>query len=200
MELLQLLWQHRIIHFDFDKGFQWSSGVQAPMYVDTRLLLSFPDVRSMVLRFFSAAITQEITHVAAVATGAIAWGALLSHTLEKPFFYVRKQPKSHGKQQRIEGLCPKEAKIILVEDVLSTGQSALEALKAIEEQHAKVQQTLCIFSYGLAPKALNPTPLVDFFQLTAFLQKEKILTFEEINRLLSWYTNLNHHKSYETYK
>lgn len=139
-----------------DKPFTWASGLRSPIYCDNRLLLSHPDIRTSVIDLMVKVIKdfEFFDTVAGVATAGIAHGALLADRLKMPFAYVRSKPKDHGKENLIEGEIKNNAKVLVVEDLISTGGSSLQAVDAVRKVPAEVVGVLGIFQYGL-PAAKN---------------------------------------------
>lgn len=133
-----------------EKPFLWASGWHSPIYCDNRKLLSYPSIRKDIIAAFVSVITENFKNVdiiAGVATGAIAWGALVAEKLDKPFIYVRPKPKDHGLGAQVEGDLPKGAKVVVIEDLISTGKSSLSAVDALEKNGAIVDGMVAIFSY-----------------------------------------------------
>ncbi len=129
--------------------FTWASGIKSPIYCDNRLILSFPEVRDFVISaFVEKAQKLDFDIVAGVATAGIPHGALLADRLKKPFIYVREKAKSHGRQNQIEGILTEGAKVLVVEDLISTGGSSLKAVEAVREAGGNVISVLAIFTYG----------------------------------------------------
>lgn len=130
--------------------FTWASGWHSPIYCDNRRILSDPQLRSKVASWLSEDARKfypEAEVVAGVATGAIAHGALAADRLGKPFVYVRPKPKDHGTGSQIEGVLPEGAKVVVIEDLISTGMSSLAAVKALREAGAEVCGMVAIFTY-----------------------------------------------------
>ena len=131
--------------------FTWASGWKSPIYTDNRKTLGFADVRSFVKLELCHAIQQyfpEAEAVAGVATGAIAQGALVADELGLPYAYVRPKPKDHGMGNQVEGELKKGAKVIVVEDLISTGGSSLKAVAALREYGVEVIGMVASFTYG----------------------------------------------------
>ena len=131
--------------------FTWASGWKSPFYCDNRKTLSFHDVRSFVKLELVHAILEnfpEATAVAGVATGAIAQGMLVADELALPYAYVRPKPKDHGMKNQIEGELPAGAKVIVVEDLISTGGSSLKAVAALREAGFEVVGMVASYTYG----------------------------------------------------
>jgi orotate phosphoribosyltransferase len=151
-ETAKLLLQIKAIKLNPQEPFTWSSGMKSPIYCDNRIVLSYPTVRN----HFKVSMAKQIEDIfgkpeviAGVATGAIGLGALVAEELGLPFIYVRPQPKSHGRKNKIEGFIEPHKNVVVVEDLISTGASSLNAVKALEkESKAKVKGLISIFSYG----------------------------------------------------
>jgi orotate phosphoribosyltransferase len=149
-EVAEKLLQINAVKLNPQNPFTWASGIQSPIYCDNRLVLSFPAVRSFVIQAFveKSAAFGAFDIVAGVATAGIPHGALLADRLEKPFIYVREKAKSHGRQNQIEGNIWAGAKVLLIEDLISTGGSSLKAVETLREAGCEVVGILAIFSYG----------------------------------------------------
>ncbi len=134
-----------------EKPFTWASGWLSPIYCDNRKILSYPEIRENVCRWMADIIMKQypdVEVIAGVATGAIAHGYLVAHLLGKPFCYVRPKPKDHGTGSQIEGLLEPGAKVVIVEDLISTGMSSLAANNALVNAGANVLGMVAIFSYN----------------------------------------------------
>ncbi|MFW6042983.1 MAG: orotate phosphoribosyltransferase [Marinilabiliaceae bacterium] len=131
--------------------FTWASGWLSPIYCDNRKTLSCPDVRTFIKIQFARRVMErwpQADVIAGVATGAIAQGAMVADELGKPFVYVRSSPKSHGLENLVEGELAPGSKVVVIEDLISTGGSSLKAVEALRKQGAEVLGMLAIFSYG----------------------------------------------------
>lgn len=140
--------------------FTWASGWNSPIYTDNRITLSYPEVRSFIKVELCRMILErfpEANAVAGVATGAIAQGALVADTLGLPYVYVRSSPKDHGLENLIEGNLKPGQKVVVVEDLISTGGSSLKAVQAIRNAGCEVVGMVAMFSYGfpVAEKAFK---------------------------------------------
>jgi orotate phosphoribosyltransferase len=134
-----------------DEPFTWASGWRSPIYCDNRRILSDPELRSMVAEAFASKVAElypEAEVLAGVATGAIAHGVLVADRMCKPFVYVRPKPKDHGTGSQIEGKLPEGAKVVVIEDLISTGMSSLAAVDALRKAGADVLGMVAIFTYG----------------------------------------------------
>ena len=134
-----------------DEPFTWASGWRSPIYCDNRRILSDPELRSKVAEAFASKVAElypEAEVLAGVATGAIAHGVLVADRMCKPFVYVRPKPKDHGTGSQIEGKLPEGAKVVVIEDLISTGMSSLAAVNALRKAGADVLGMVAIFTYG----------------------------------------------------
>ncbi len=140
-----------------DKLFTWASGIKSPIYCDNRRLLSYPESRSIIKDAFVRILTEKYSQadiIVGVATGGIAIGALAADVLQKPFAYVRSESKNHGMGNRIEGIVRQGQKVVVIEDLVSTGGSSIAAVEALREAGCEVLGMVAIFTYGL-PIALE---------------------------------------------
>ena len=134
-----------------ENPFTWASGWKSPIYCDNRKVLSYPEIRENICRWMADIIRKQypdVEVIAGVATGAIAHGYLVAHILGKPFCYVRPKPKDHGTGSQIEGLLEPGAKVVIVEDLISTGMSSLAAKNALDNAGADIMGMVAIFSYN----------------------------------------------------
>lgn len=134
-----------------NKPFLWASGWHSPIYCDNRKTLSYPKVRSTIKEELAKLVKEmypQAEYIAGVATGAIAQGALVAETLGLPFVYVRSKAKDHGMENLIEGDLKEGAKVVVIEDLISTGGSSLKAVNALREAKAEVLGMLAIYTHG----------------------------------------------------
>ena len=139
------------IKISLDHPFQWSSGWKSPIYCDNRITLSYPEIRNLIKYSFVRLIKEKFLSteaVAAVATGAIAHGAVVADMLGLPFMYVRSEPKSHGLENLVEGEMKLGQKIVVIEDLISTGGSSIRAVEALRKEGGTVLGMVAIFTYG----------------------------------------------------
>jgi len=132
--------------------FTWASGIKSPIYCDNRITLSFPAIRTFIKENFVNAITEKFEKpdlIAGVATGGIPQGALVAEELSLPFVYARTSKKNHGLTNLIEGRVEPGQKVVVVEDLISTGSSSLEAVRALKEAGCNVIGMVAIFTYNL---------------------------------------------------
>ena len=134
-----------------NEPFQWASGWNSPIYTDNRLVLSYPEVRAFVKTELTHAVIAnfpEATAVAGVATGAIAMGMAVADLLQLPYAYVRPKPKDHGTKNQIEGRLPEGSKVVVIEDLISTGSSSLKAVDALRKAGFEVVGMVASYTYG----------------------------------------------------
>ncbi len=182
-----------------DNLFTWVSGIRSPIYCDNRVTISYPEVRKAIAGGFAEMIRNafpETTVVAGTATAGIPHAAWVAHELDKPMVYVRSTPKGHGKGNQIEGRLEPGAKVILIEDLLSTGGSSLKAVEALQEAGAEVIAVLAIFSYqfpevqdkfGAAGIAFHT--LTDYGVLLPRAAEMGYVKAEEFEMLKAWSSN-----------
>jgi len=149
------LLQINAINLNVSQPYIWASGIISPIYCDNRLSLSYPEIRSLICQSF-AELAAEIPFdtIAGVATGGIAHGVLLAQALNKPFVYVRSVAKGHGLKNAVEGKLDPGDHVLVVEDLVSTGGSSLQAVDALREAGATVTDMLAIVTYGFS-KAID---------------------------------------------
>jgi len=152
-----LLLQCNAIKLSPDKPFKWASGWNSPIYCDNRKTLAYPEIRNLIKVSFASLIKEKFLStdaIAGVATGAIAQGALVADLLGLPFMYVRSEAKNHGLENLIEGEPQKGQKVVVIEDLISTGGSSLKAVSALRDKGCEVLGMAAIFTYGF-PKAVE---------------------------------------------
>ncbi len=176
--------------------FTWSSGWKSPVYCDNRLALSYPTIRTFIKERLAQAIKENFPQaecIAGVATAGIPQGALVAEALNLPFVYVRPKPKEHGMGNLIEGKVEKNQKIVLVEDLISTGGSSLKAAQAIRDAGCTVVGMVAIFTYGFEQSEHNfgqeNVPLVCLSDFNHLLQEALDKKYIDENQLVyvkSW--------------
>lgn len=148
-ELAQKLLQIKAIKLSPLEPFTWASGIKSPIYCDNRVTLSYPEVRSFVKTSLATLSEQldDYDTVAGVATAGIAHGALIADHIEKPFIYVRSKAKGYGRENLIEGDFSRAKKVLVVEDLISTGGSSIQAVEALRAEGIEVVGVIALFSY-----------------------------------------------------
>lgn len=182
-----------------DNLFTWVSGIRSPIYCDNRVTISYPAVRTAIAQGFAALIRRlcpDAEVVAGTATAGIPHAAWVAQELDKPMIYVRSTPKGHGKGNQIEGRLDPGAKVVLIEDLLSTGGSSLKAVEAIQETGAQVVAVLAIFSYGFPEVArrfgeagIPFHTLTDYSVLLPLAVERGYVSPEELPALTAWREN-----------
>lgn len=149
-EIARHLLQIKAIKLSPQKPFTWASGIKSPIYCDNRIITSYPEVRRFVIDCLveKAKAFEPFGAIAGVATGGISHGVLLSERLNLPFIYVRSKAKEHGRQNLIEGELPEGIKILVIEDLISTGGSSLTAVEALRNGGLEVVGLIAVFTYG----------------------------------------------------
>ncbi|MCG3166467.1 MAG: Orotate phosphoribosyltransferase [Bacteroidia bacterium] len=158
LKVAEQLLQIKAIKLSPDKPFTWASGWKSPIYCDNRLSLSYPEVRDYIRRELALAVIDKFGKpdvIAGVATGAIAWGALVAQDLGLPFVYVRSAAKGHGLSNMIEGYIERGLSVVVIEDLISTGMSSLKAVNALRDAGCKVNGMVSIFTYGFEEAERN---------------------------------------------
>ncbi len=179
--------------------FTWSSGWKSPIYCDNRLALSYPAIRTYIKQALAARIREvfpAVEAIAGVATAGIPQGALVADALELPFLYVRSKPKEHGMGNMIEGKVDVGQKVVVIEDLVSTGGSSLKVVDAIREAGAEVVGMAAIFTYGFADAEQNfadkHVPLLtlsDYTHLLLEATDRHIVSANDMESLSAWRTN-----------
>ncbi|QYA25532.1 orotate phosphoribosyltransferase [Gramella sp. MT6] len=192
----ELLLQIKAIKLEPQQPFTWASGWKSPIYCDNRIILSYPVIRNYVRENFAKQIEEKYGKpdvIAAVATGAIGIGMLVAEYLSLPFAYVRPEPKGHGRQNQIEGNLEEGQTVVVIEDLISTGNSSLNAVKALKEAGANVKGMFAIFTYGFDTSVENFKDLEielhtlsDYENLIETAQNTNYINTEEAGILRKW--------------
>jgi orotate phosphoribosyltransferase len=198
-QLADFLLQIKAIKLQPTKPFQWASGWKSPIYCDNRLTLSFPKVRTFIRQEMSKALVEKFEKpdvIAGVATGGIAHGALVAQELGIPFVYVRSAAKGHGMENLIEGKIESGQTVVVVEDLVSTGQSSVKAVQALRESGAIVKGLVSIFDYGFdTARSVFENEKCPFFSLSNYdILLERALANKYVSKkdedlLRSWKSN-----------
>lgn len=195
-QVAQKLLEIEAIKLNYKNPFTWSSGWKSPIYCDNRLSLSHPAIRTYIKEALAKVIRANFVdadYVAGVATAGIPQGALVADLLDLPYVYVRPKPKEHGLGNQIEGKIEKGKKVVLVEDLISTGGSSLKAAQALSEAGTKVVGMVAIFTYGFEVAEKNfaaaKIPLIclsDFNALLNAAVQMKYLDEVQLIHVKSW--------------
>ena len=199
LQVAEKLLQINAIKLNLQAPYTWASGWRSPIYCDNRKVLSYPQVREFIKSEMSNIVFQQFTDaevVAGVATAGIPHGALIADQIKLPFIYVRSAPKGHGLGNQIEGVLEPGQKVIVIEDLISTGKSSMQVVDVLRANGANVIGMVAIFTYGF-PEATqlfadNNVPLVTLSNYESLLQlaKEKnMFTEAELATLGEWRNN-----------
>jgi len=190
------LLQINAIKLNPQQPFTWASGWKSPIYCDNRKILSFPYTRDFIKSEMCNVIFDlfpQAQMLAGVATAGIAWGALAADQLKLPFIYVRAKPKEHGMGNQIEGYYEAGQKIIVIEDLVSTGKSSLEVVDVLRKNDLEVIGLVSIFTYGFkiaeenfVKASVSYQSLTDYETLISMAIEKGIITADEQNALLNW--------------
>ena len=203
--IAQMLLKIQAIKLNTEKPFVWSSGWKSPIYCDNRLSLSFPEVRNAIKQGLVNAIRENFftaEAIAGVATAGIAHGALVADALDLPFLYVRSKPKGHGMENLIEGKIVKNQKVVVIEDLVSTGGSSLKAVEALRNAGFSVLGMASVFNYGFDLATRNfyeadvsLISLSDYGHLLMQAVEEKYIAEDQLISLKAWRVDPTHWKN-----
>lgn len=195
----ELLLQIKAIKLSPNDPFTWASGWKSPIYCDNRITLSYPQVRNFLKENIAKLVEEKYGKpdvIAGVATGAIAIGILVAQELGVPFVYVRPEPKKHGRKNQIEGYLESGQNVVVIEDLISTGKSSLNAVTALKEADVTVKGMIAIFSYGFSVAEENfknanveLTTLSNYDYLLEQALDSKFINDDEKQTLGDWKTN-----------
>ncbi len=194
----QYLLQINAIKLNPQNPFTWASGIQSPIYCDNRTILSYPAIRSTIIKNMVdlARSFGTFDSISGVATAGIAHGALIADQMNLPFSYIRSKPKGHGMQNLIEGRLQSGDKVLVVEDLISTGGSSIKAVDAVRKAGCTVVGVIAIFSYEFDQAKTNfesincPYKTLSGYQaLLEVATQEKYITAEELEQLSNWSVN-----------
>jgi orotate phosphoribosyltransferase len=195
----ELLLQINAIKLRPENPFTWASGWKSPIYCDNRIVLSYPVIRNYIKEEIAKQVEDlygKPDIIAGVATGAIGIGVLVAEYLGLPFIYVRPEAKSHGRQNQIEGLLEQDKTVVVIEDLISTGKSSLNAVDALIENGAKIKGMIAIFTYGFdiamenfSKKEVDLHTLSDYENLIQQASDTNYIKEEQLQTLLEWRRN-----------
>ncbi len=195
-DVARMLLDIKAVTLNTDKPYRYASGILSPIYTDNRLLLGYPDKRKKIEECFAALIDEkniDCDVVAGVASSGIPHAAWLSDRVDKPMIYVRKAGKDHGKGNQIEGVLGVGQKVVLVEDLVSTGGSSLAAIEAIRQAGGFVDTCLAVFTYqmqkaveGFRAADVLLYPLTDFPTLIEVAAEDGYVTRGDAAKALAW--------------
>jgi orotate phosphoribosyltransferase len=196
LKTAELLLQIKAIKLEPQQPFTWASGWKSPIYCDNRITLSYPPIRNYIREQFARQIEElygKPDVIAGVATGAIGIGMLVAEYMNLPFIYVRPEAKGHGRKNQIEGVLHKGQSVVVIEDLISTGKSSLNAVKALKEENANVKGLIAIFTYGFKTaednfkkEKVDLHTLSSYEQLIETAQKTQYINGSEAEILKTW--------------
>jgi orotate phosphoribosyltransferase len=199
IETARLLLQIKAVKLNTETPFTWASGRKSPIYCDNRKTLSYPEIRTFIRQQFVSIVNEifaDVDVIAGVATGGIAQGVLVAQDLGKPFIYVRPDKKTHGMKNQIEGDLKSGQSVVVIEDLVSTGQSSLNAVDAIRECGCQVKGMAAIFTYELdvakqnfIDKNVALTTITNYTTLIQTAINEHFISENEIMSLNAWRDN-----------
>ena len=199
IETANQLLKIKAIKLDLDNPYTWASGWKSPIYCDNRITLSYVPIRNFIRESLTNLIEFKYGKpdvIAGVATGAIAIGVLVAQELGVPFVYVRPEAKKHGRKNQIEGHLENGQNVVVVEDLISTGKSSINAVKALKEANANVKGMVAIFTYGFDEAAKNfekenieLATLSDYNLLLEEALSSNYITEKDLKTLQEWRKN-----------
>jgi orotate phosphoribosyltransferase len=176
--------------------FTWASGWKSPIYCDNRTILSYPNARKLISDYLVKQIEKNFNNydiIAGVATGAIGIGMLVANKLNKPFIYVRSDRKKHGRKNSVEGYFKNNQKVVVIEDLISTGKSSLEACDSLIAENLKVKGLVSIFNYNFdisknnfQSKQIKYHSLCSYNFLIEYAAEENYISKSELEQLEKW--------------
>lgn len=196
-EVAEYLLEIKAVVLQPENPFTWASGIKSPIYCDNRKTLSYPKVRTFIKSSFVDVIAEEYKNcdvIAGVATAGIPHGVLVADVLNKPFVYVRDKAKGHGLENMIEGKLEKGQRVVVIEDLISTGGSSLKAVDALRNAGAEVLGLGAIFTYGFQKSVTafqeakcKFFTLSDYPTLLEVAEKQDYIKAKDKDTLLNWY-------------
>ena len=182
-----------------NEPFLWASGWKSPIYCDNRIILSNPKIRNTIKKYLAKVMNKNFDQpdaIAGVATGAIGIGMLVADYLDLPFIYVRPEAKKHGRKNQIEGEIEKGKKVIVIEDLISTGKSSIQAIRALKSYGLDVVGMIAIFTYEFSVskdnfnrEEINVKTLSNYSTLLRIAQKTQYISEIECKMLEKWNEN-----------
>lgn len=192
----ELLLQIKAIKLEPQHPFTWASGWKSPIYCDNRIILSYPPIRNYIREQFAKQIEDlygKPDVIAGVATGAIGIGMLVAEYMNLPFIYVRPEAKGHGRKNQIEGHIERGQNVVVIEDLISTGGSSINAVKALKEANLNIKGLLAIFTYGFdiseenfKEEKIDLHTLGNYDYLIKTALKTNYINAEEAETLKTW--------------
>jgi orotate phosphoribosyltransferase len=197
--IAEKLLQINAVKLNAENPFTWASGWKSPIYCDNRKALGYPYIRDFIKSELAAVIFEyfgDAETIAGVATAGISWGAMAADQLKLPFIYVRPKPKEHGMGNQIEGMYEKGQRVVVVEDLISTGKSSLQVCEVLQKEGLIIDGMISIFNYGF-PQAkdafenagIKLISLSNYEALIVHAKSKGDVTDDQLNSLLKWREN-----------
>jgi orotate phosphoribosyltransferase len=197
--IAEKLLQINAVKLNTETPYTWASGWKSPIYCDNRRALGYPYIRDFIKSELAAVIFEHFSNaetIAGVATAGISWGAMAADQLKLPFMYVRPKPKEHGMGNQIEGMYEKGQRVVVVEDLISTGKSSLQVCEVLKKEGLIIEGMISIFNYGFpqATEAFENASvklysLSNYEELIGLVKEKGELNEEQLNSLLKWREN-----------
>lgn len=196
LKVAEFLLRIKAVELKPEQPFTWASGLKSPIYCDNRKTLSYPAIRTFLRQQMVEAIESQFGKpdvIAGVATGGIALGALVAQEMGLPFVYVRSEAKKHGLGNQVEGVIEANQDVVVIEDLISTGKSSLQAVNALRDAGATVKGMVAIFTYGFdqardsfESAQCRVSTLSDYAHLLRQAMKDGYITEAQLNVLSAW--------------
>mgnify|MGYP003494842869 FL=1 len=197
-KIAKALFDVNAIKISVNDPFTFASGIKSPIYCDNRFILGFPKERDLIIDGYVKDIDKDVEVIVGVATAGIPWASFIADRMKKPLAYVRNKPKEHGRGKQIEGAEVKVKKVVIIEDLITTGKSSLVAVDVLKNEEVSSLEVKSIFSYGFKVAEENYkkynckfSSLSNFDVLINLLTKNKYLSEEESKTALEWSKNPN---------
>ncbi len=197
--IAEKLLQINAVKLNIENPYTWASGWKSPIYCDNRRALGFPCIRDFIKSELAAVIFEYFSDaetIAGVATAGISWGAMAADQLKLPFMYVRPKPKEHGMGNQIEGMYEKGQRVVVIEDLISTGKSSLQVCEVLQKEGLIIDGMVSIFNYGFSHAAeafekasIKLYSLSNYEELIELVKEKGELNEAQLNSLLKWREN-----------
>ena len=198
-EIAKILLEKKAVMLNVKEPYTFTSGIKSPIYTDNRLLMSYPGERDTIIKSFLKIIKEKNLKpdvIAGIATSGIPWAAWIADRLNLPMIYIRGKQKGHGRENLIEGKFEKGEKVLIIEDLISTGGSSINGIQAVKKSECRVVGNLAIFTYefeeskqGFEKENVDLITLTNFTALVNVAVKENYLSKDEEGKVLEWSKN-----------
>jgi len=199
-EIAKILLEIKAVHLEPENFFTWTSGIKSPIYCDNRQIISYPEHRTLIVNKFIELIESKYPQtevIAGTATAGIPWAAWIADKMNLPMIYIRSSSKGHGLKNALEGKVEKNKKVLVIEDLISTGKSSIAAAKEVRSGNLELLGVVSIFSYAFkkAQQAFEKeniaySSLCDLDTMLDYSQEEKLLTLDQIDIINKWKTSI----------